>query len=92
MQDHYAQLSPSLMLGMKLNLFHILFCFWLAILHVKGMISNVQNDFDQQLHTVRYLLLIYDYYLALCLHACHQDKICLIFKSLNAALDFFFHH
>ena len=39
MQDHYAQLSPSLMLGMKLNLFHILFCFWLAILHVKGMIS-----------------------------------------------------
>ena len=29
----------SLKSGMKVNIFHILFCFWLTILHFKGMIS-----------------------------------------------------
>lgn len=35
-----CSVEPSLKSGMKVNIFHILFCFWLTILHFKGMIST----------------------------------------------------
>ena len=34
-----CSVEPSLKSEMKMNIFHILFCFWLTILHFKGMIS-----------------------------------------------------